>query len=93
MVQVIENRADVDGRVLELKADPTRPEYRIVTIEIGSTAAVTGYPNLFTSVLGKRLDVVLPAELAKEIDVGASVRCRVRRAGPTTVFAERCSPL
>jgi hypothetical protein len=93
MVQVIENRADIDGRVLDVKADPSRPEHRIVTIEITSTAVVKDFPNLFASTIGKRVDVLLPAEFAGEIGVGTSVRCRVRRAGPTTIFAERCSPL
>jgi hypothetical protein len=93
MVQVIENRADVDGRVVEIKSDADRPEHKIVTIEIGSTTEVAGYPNLFGSVAGKRLDVVLPAELAKDIKAGSAVRCRIRRAGPTTVLGERCSSL
>lgn len=93
MVQVIENRADVDGRVVDIRSDENRPEHKIVTIEIGSTTAVEGYPNLFAGVPGRRLDVVLPAELTKEIKAGSAVRCRIRRAGPTTVFGERCSSL
>jgi hypothetical protein len=92
MVQVIENRADIEGRVLAVKADAERPGRHLATIEVGAAAPVEGYPNLFASTQGKPLDVVLPPDTAKSLQVGASVRCRVRRAGPTTVLAETCTP-
>ena len=91
MVQVIENRADVEGRVLAIKSDSARPNHRLVTLQVGATAPVEGYPNLFASTPGKQLDVFLPAELAKQLHVGSAVRCRIRRAGPATVFGEHCS--
>jgi len=92
MVQVIENRADIEGRVLAVSSDAARPDHRLVTIEVGATAAVEGYPNLFAGTPGNRLDVVLPAHLAEPLQIGAAVRCRIRRAGPTTVLGERCMP-
>jgi hypothetical protein len=90
MVQVIENRTDIDGRVVAVKSDAARPDHRIVTIDVGAAIPVEGYPNLFANALGKQLDIVLPKELAEPLQVGAAVRCRIRRAGPTTVFGDRC---
>jgi len=91
MVQVIENRADIDGRVVAVKSDAARPDHRIVTVDIGAAAPVEVYPNLFANALGKQLDIVLPAELAEPLQIGAAVRCRIRLAGPAVVFGERCA--
>ena len=91
MVQVIENRADIDGRVVAVKSDAARPDHRIVTVDIGAAAPVEVYPNLFANALGKQLDIVLPAELAESLQIGAAVRCRIRLAGPAVVFGERCA--
>jgi hypothetical protein len=93
MVQVIENRADIEGRVVAIAADKVRPGHSLVTIEVGTASGVEGYSNLFTSAYGKHLDVVLPSDQASALQVGATVRCRVRRADPSTVIGERCIPL
>jgi len=92
MVQVVENRADIDGRVLALSPDATRADHHVVTLDVGAATPVEGYPNLFTKAAGNRLDVLLPSELATSLRVGTMVRCRVRRAGPTTVIGDHCSP-
>jgi hypothetical protein len=92
LVQVVENRADIEGRVLSVQTDEKRPEHRLVTIAVGATAAVEGYAHLFAEAVGKPLDVILPASMAESLNAGSIVRCRVRRTGPFTVFAERCTP-
>jgi hypothetical protein len=92
MVQVIENRADIEARVLAIKPDTSRPEHRLVTVEVGSTQAVEGYPNLFAKTPGSQIDLIVPAEAATPLKVGAAVRCRIRRGGPNAVFAEQCKP-
>ena len=92
MVQVIENRADIDARVVAIKPDATRPEHRVVTVEVGGTQTVEGYPNLFARTSGSQLDLIVPAEAAKPLTVGAAVRCRIRRGSPNAVFAEHCTP-
>src|SRR3954454_24625041 len=91
MVQAIENRADIEGRILAIKPDAARPEHRLVTVEVSAASPVEGYPNLFASNTGSPLDVILPAHLAMPLKIGAMVRCRIRRAGPTAVFAENCT--
>jgi hypothetical protein len=91
MVQAIENRADIEGRILAIKPDAARPEHRLVTIEVGAATPVEGYPNLFASTSGSSLDVILPAHLAAPLKIDTMVRCRIRRAGPNAVFAENCT--
>lgn len=92
MVQVIENRADVDGSVLAVAPIVDRPEHRLVTIAVSGVSAVEGFPNLFAGAPGTKLDVVLPAALAETLRVGAKVGCRIRRGGPTVVIGDHCTP-
>src|SRR6478672_5288219 len=91
MVQAVENRADIEGRILSIMPDTARPEHRLVTIEVSAATPVDGYPNLFARTSGSSLDVILPAHLAMPLKIGAMVRCRIRRAAPTAVFAENCT--
>lgn len=91
MVQAIENRADLVGRILAIKPDAARPKHRLVTVEVSAANPVEGYPNLFASTTGSPLEVILPAHLAAPLKIGAIVSCRIRRAGPTSVFAENCT--
>ena len=91
MVQVAENRADIAGRVQLMRADPERPDYRIVTIEVHTAAPVEGYPNMFAAAAGTRLEVLVAADQAQALAPGKSVRCRIRRSGPTTVFGDSCT--
>lgn len=92
MVQVIQNRADIEGRLVAVKSDPARPDHKVLTIEVGTASPVEGYPNLFGKSLGKQLDVLLPANLARPLKIGTDVRCRIRRAGPAVVVGESCLP-
>jgi hypothetical protein len=91
MVQAIENRADIEGRVVAIEPDAERPQQSLVTIEVGAVKSVEGYPNMFGKSSGSPLVVILPASLAKSLKPGATVHCRIRRAGPATVIGESCS--
>jgi hypothetical protein len=91
MVQVIENRADIAGRIQSVRADPERPGYRLVTIEVHNAAPVEGYANMFSSAAGTRLDVLVADDQAQAMAPGKSVRCRIRRSGPMTVFGDSCT--
>jgi hypothetical protein len=91
MVQAIENRADIEGRVVAIKPDAERAQHSLVTIEIGAVKSVEGYPNMFGKSSGTALVVSLPANLTKSLKTGATVQCRIRRAGPATVIGESCS--
>jgi len=92
VVQVVENRADINGRVLTVAPIAGRPDHRLVTIDVSGVSAVEGYPNLFASAPGTQLEVVLPAVLAETLQVGQKVGCRIRRGGPMVVIGERCTP-
>src|SRR3954463_5921824 len=92
MVQVVENRADVEGKVVAVRPDAARPNYHVVTVAVGTAAAVEGYPNLFADAAGQQLEISVPAEAARSARVGAAVRCRVRRAGPMTIIGDHCTP-
>jgi hypothetical protein len=91
MVQVIENRADIDGRVVAVATIPDRPEHRLVTIEVSGVSPVEGYANLFASAPGTQLDIILPAVVIPDLRVGEKVRCRIRRGGPMVVIGDHCA--
>ena len=91
MVQVVENRTDIAGRVRTMRADPERPNYRIVTIEVHTAAPVEGFVNMFGAAAGTRLEILVAADQAQPLAPGKSVRCRIRRSGPTTVFGDSCT--
>ena|SRR5215469_13619614 len=91
MVQVIENRTDIAGRVQSVRADPARPGYRIVTIEVHGSTPVEGYANMFGTAAGTQLDVLVADEHANALTPGKTVRCRIRRGGPMAVFADSCT--
>ena len=74
-----------------MRADPERPDYRIVIIEVHGTASVEGYANMFAAAPGTRLEVLIAADQAQALAPGKSVRCRIRRSGPTTVFGDSCT--
>jgi hypothetical protein len=91
VVQVIENRADIKGRVLSVARIAERPNHRLVAIEVSGVSPVEGYANLFASASGTRLDVIVPTSQADALQVGANVDCRIRRGGPTIVMGDHCS--
>jgi hypothetical protein len=82
MVQAIANSADIEGTVLAVEPDDRRPGHNLVTIDVAASTPVAGYPNLFAS--GEKLDVIVPDDV--NVKTGTTVRLRVQRAGPATVF-------
>jgi low affinity Fe/Cu permease len=91
MVQVIENRTDIAGRVQAMREDPERPDHRVVTIEVHSAAPVEGSANMFANAAGTRIEVLVSADQSRALAPGKNVRCRIRRSGPATVFADSCA--
>jgi hypothetical protein len=91
VVQVIENRADIKGRVLAIAPIAERPAHRLVTIEVSGVSSVEGYANMFASALGTRIDVIVPAPQADVLRVGGTVGCRIRRGGPMIVIGDYCA--
>src|SRR6266404_4679308 len=89
-VQVIENRSDVSGRVTDVLPHPTLPNHSLVRMQVQDVAPVEGFANLFDSFRGQTIDVALGGERARKLELrpGDSISARIRRAGPTSVFAE-----
>jgi hypothetical protein len=87
VVQIVENWADVEARVLSVRDDPSRPGARLASLEVTAVHDVASFPNLLKHAAGSRLDVVVPETMPGSIDAGSVVRCRVRRAGPSAIFA------
>ena len=50
MVQIIENRADVDGTVVAIRPAQERLGFHLVTLDVKAAAPVEGYQNLFAQV-------------------------------------------
>ena len=90
MVQIIENRADVDGTVVAIRPVQERLGFHLVTLDVKAAAPVEGYQNLFAHAPGERLDVLVP-EVWGRMKAGDAVRCRIRLAAPKTIFAEQCT--
>lgn len=93
MVQVVENRADIEGVVVSVRPDDARPGGHLATLSVSTVVPVEGYSNLFAEAAGKTLDVILPESAGKPSNVGSRIRCRIRRTGPLSVFVDRCVPL
>lgn len=91
MIQVVENRADIEGVVLAVSPDAQRAGHSLVTVEVRAVANVASYPNLFADAVGTRLEMVATPDAAAALGIGKSVRCRIRRTGPAAVLAEHCS--
>jgi hypothetical protein len=88
-MQVIENWADVTGRLTATRPHPDLKGYVTASVEVSDVNPVPGVANLFESSKGQTIDVnvpesTLPALKAQE---GSTVRWRIRKAGPSSTFA------
>lgn len=91
MVQIIENRAEIEGELLAIADDESRPGHKRATIAVGAVRPVGSYPNLLAETSGQHIDVVIPQDAAGALKPGARLRCLARRTGPAGVFAESCT--
>ena len=89
MVQVVENRTDLEGVVLSRSPDRERAGWDIVDIDLQRATPVTGYPDLLSSRVGDHLEVRIKRDLLPGGQLeGAAIRCRAFLAGPGVVLAE-----
>jgi hypothetical protein len=90
MVQVIENRSQVRGRVMNIAPHPSLNGYVVVDIAVSDVAPVSGYANLFGEHLGQTIGINVSSDEVPKLalSVGDDVSARIRRAGPQAVFAE-----
>ena len=88
-VQVIENRADISGKVREVKPHETLEHHYTVKMDVETVTPVEGMANLMASSKGMTVDVNVPEEQveSKKIVPGAKITLRVKKSGPTEVIA------
>ena len=93
MVQVVENRSRVRGRVMNVAQHPTMDGYAVVDLALSDVAPVSGYANLFGHETGKVVSVNIPWGDARSHGLmpGDDLSAVVRRAGPQAVFADPAS--
>jgi hypothetical protein len=94
-VQVIENQADVVGRILDVRPHETLANYHVARIDVEEVFPVGDYPNLFSWAPGKSIEVNIPAEKVAEFALsrGQKISCRIKKTGPTSAFLVRGAPL
>jgi hypothetical protein len=87
-MQIIENWADVQGRIIEIKPHPKLQDFVVVRLQVSQVSPVRGYPNLFESTEGKAIDVNIPTARAQTLSLrpGIVISGRVRKSNPTTAF-------
>lgn len=82
MVQIVENRTELEGVVEGPAAEGGRPRVRVLAAE-----PVEGFPNLLADAVGRVIELDGGAEpLPGELGEGTRIRCRVRRAGLDRYF-------
>lgn len=92
MVQVVENRTDLEGVVLSRGPDHERAGYDVLDLDVRRATPVQGYADLLSSRVGEHLAISVKRDLlpAGQFE-RATVRCRARLAGPGVVLAESLS--
>ena len=89
MVQVIENRAAVKGRVESVSPHPSLQGYSTVAITPSEVGDVSGYPNLFKANGQSSIVMNVQSERVEQLGLAAGdeVSAQIRLAGPQSVFA------
>jgi len=88
MVKIIENHAEITGTLLRVTTAPDMPGYLSLSVMVDAAFPVGNWPNLFDRDVGSCIEVLARAESSAAHREDGPVRLRVRKAGPTTVFAE-----
>jgi hypothetical protein len=88
-VKVIENWADVTGRLLAFRPHPELTGYVIATLAVSAVKTVPGFANLLESAKGQTIEVNVAAARSAELEraIGTEVSWRVCKAGPSSIFA------
>lgn len=87
-MQIVENWADVTGKVATVGPAPDRAGFVLAEIAVEHIADVAGFPNLVGKGAPRSLAVLLPADLAQRAGIvaGTRIACRVRMGARRSVF-------
>ena len=88
MVQIIENHANIAGTLLSVQDAADRPGFVSMKVKVKSASPVDNFPNLFEQHVGQDVEVLAPRGSIAATQTPGPVQLRVKRGGPTTIFAE-----
>jgi hypothetical protein len=88
-MQIIENWTDLRGLVVGVAPAEDLPGFTAVRLEVTAAEDVDTAANLLVDRVGDTVDVAVPDDVVASLEIvpGATLACRVRRAGPHRVFA------
>ena len=89
MVQVIENRTDLDGMILERRSHPTLETYDVLVVDVRRATPVPGYADLLSQHAGGQIEMSVKRDLLPTSNIdGWTIHSRARMAGPGVIMAE-----
>jgi hypothetical protein len=89
MVQVVENRTDIEGGVRSRAPHPSLNSYDVLAVAVDDAWPVEGYADLLSARVGSVLDLNVKRSLLPDDDIGGwRIKCRAYMGGPGEVFAE-----
>jgi hypothetical protein len=88
-MQVIENWADIRGRIRSLSQLGDLPGLVTALIDVEGVTPVPGFANLLENASGDILRINIPQAAVERFGLhqGQVVVCRARKGGPHTIFA------
>lgn len=85
-MQIVENWAEVRGRVEAVRREPDADRVRL-DVRVLEAEPVEGFPNLLSGAVGEVIPVDgAPGDALREVREGDVVRGRVRKAGGARFF-------
>jgi hypothetical protein len=93
MVSIVENWAQLEGTVREMRPDPELPDQLVAVVDVHAVEPVADergvqYPNMFADAPGHAVEINVPAAVAaeRELAAGRRISARVKRGSPTRSF-------
>jgi hypothetical protein len=89
MVQVVENRTDIEGVVRARLPHPALDTFDVLQVEVTAARPVEGVADILSSRLGSVIELNVKRSLLPGDDIsGHRIRCRAYVGGPGEIFAE-----
>jgi hypothetical protein len=87
-MQIVENWSDLAGDVVAWHPLSPLTGFGIAEVRVRSVAPVGMFPNLLQDTVGETVKIFVPTAAALRLNLAPSamIRCRVRKAGPSSMF-------
>lgn len=86
MVSIIENYADIEGKIVDLSDHPTRPGYLQMKVALKKSKDVEGFPNLAQADEGTTIAINVKKEDAAKLHGQKSFSAVVKKAAGQEYF-------